>query len=427
MELGFLDFPFTIYVVRLAITADWLVTKGGAERVLVEMLLLWPQAPIFTTVEKVGCLSPLHPQVRTTVLQHWYRLFGSHRMLLPWMPRAVESWDLRGFDVILSSSHAVAKGCIPSDSARHICYCHTPMRYAWEMEEEYLNDFKLSWPLRAIAKRELRKIRDWDCTTAKRVDLFIANSHEVQERIRKIYGRESIVLHPPVDDRFFENPLSSSVCLRQTTRSLSTQERTAQEASRRLRKAQSLEESDYCLAVGRLVPYKRFDLIIEVANKEKIPLKIVGEGHEGRRLRKLAGETVELLGRVPEKELPALYANAKATIFPVHEDAGIVPLESQACGTPVIAYGRGGVLDTVQEGKTGIFFKEQTVESLTEALKKFETMQFDPVKIREHAAQFSSAKFREKLREIVCFSTEHSFRSSPTSISSRLSSQTVRL
>lgn len=357
---------------KIAITTDWLTTKGGAERVLTEFLNIWPVAPIFTTVYNPTLFADLHV-VYTGNLQKWYRLIGNHRVLLPWMPRAVESWDLRGYDVILSSSHAVAKGCIPPSTARHICYCHTPMRYAWEMEEEYLDDFKLRGPVRSLVKRELQKMREWDLTTAKRVDTFIANSHETARRIEKIYGRDSIVLHPPVDDRFFANELST--CHHQIER--------------------------YYLSVGRLVPYKRFDLAIEAANRERFPLKIAGTGPEEARLKKIAGPTVEFLGHAAEEELPALYANAHATIFPVHEDAGIVPLESQVCGTPVIAYGRGGVLDTIKDGGTGLFFGEQTVDSLIDALRKFETIQFDATKIREHAKQFCSEKFRERLQDIV--------------------------
>jgi len=354
---------------RIAITADWLVTKGGAERVIAEMLTLWPDAPLFTTVARAKCLAPLTPDVRVSRLQKLYRILPEHRLLIPFMPKAVESWDLRGYDVILSSSHAVAKGCIPQDNALHICYCHTPMRYAWAMEEEYLKDFGLRGPLRFLAKRELKKLRSWDLSTPKRVDLFIANSKSIADRIATIYGRESIVLTPPIHDRFLMAPL--------------------------------LPHENYFLAVGRLVPYKKFDLLIEVANASRLRLKIAGEGPGGTRLRKMAGPTVEFLGRVSDDDLPALYARARAVLFPVHEDAGLVPLEAQACGTPVIALRKGGALDTVMEGKTGLFFDQQTVEALQAALRKFEGMQFDSSVLREHAKQFSGERFRSKLRGVV--------------------------
>jgi glycosyltransferase involved in cell wall biosynthesis len=396
----------------IAITTDWLVTKGGAERVLSEFFTLWPAAPVFTTVYNPKTFTGLHKPLQTSIhpssLQILYTLTRNHRILLPLMPRAVESWDLRGFEVILSSSHAVAKGCIPPSSARHICYCHTPMRYAWEMEETYLDDFRLWGPLRALAKRELRKLREWDLAASKRVDTFIANSNEVAGRIERIYGRESVVLHPPVGDRFLEHCTASfeSAQLRHAE-----EHRSAAEVRLEARVAgHPQDDSDYYLSVGRLVPYKRFDLVIEAANRAKFPLKIVGEGPERSRLERLAGDTVEVLGHIPEEELPALYANASATIFPVHEDAGIVPLESQACGTPVIAYGKGGVLDTVVAHggagqrplqATGLFFREQTTDSLLEAIATFEKTIFDREAIREHAKKFSNAQFREKLRKIV--------------------------
>lgn len=357
---------------RIALTADWLVTFGGAERVIAEMLQLWPEAPIFTTVHNPTCLPAYLPtRIHTSSLQRWYQLIRNHRLLIPWMPRAVESWDLSGYDVILSSSHAVAKGCIPKSPARHICYCHTPMRYAWEMEESYLDDLGLKGPLRSFVKWQFGKLRHWDRTTAKRVDLFIANSQTTQERIKRYYGRESVILHPPVDDRFFQLPAGNNA------------------------------KRTFFLIVGRLVPYKRIDLLIQTANQEKFPLKIAGTGPEEAKLKRLAGPTVEFLGYIEDTKLPLLYASAKAFLFPVHEDAGIVPLEAQACGTPVIAFGKGGALDTVVEGETGLFFKKQTVDHVAEAIKKFESMEFDSEKIREHARKFSGEKFREQLREIV--------------------------
>lgn len=372
---------------KVAITTDWLVTEGGAERVLTEMMKLWPSAPLFTTVHKTGCMSSLNPDIRTSGLQRWYNLIRNHRLLLAWMPRATESWDLRGYDVIVSSSHAVGKGCIPPSSAVHICYCHTPMRYAWEMEEEYLDDFKLRGPLRSFAKRQLKKIREWDLTTAKRVDQFIANSHEVAERIKRHYDRESIVLHPPVDDRFFRD-----------------RDRDRLDVFRFPSPSPSLSLSPVpisYLTVSRLVPYKRTALLIRVANRLKLPLTIVGEGPEKKHLHQIAGPTITFLGHVADEELPTLYANARALLFPVHEDAGIVPLESQACGTPVIALKKGGTLDTVVEDKTGVFFEEQTEELLIDAIERFESMEFDAEVIREHAKKFSSSKFRERLQEIV--------------------------
>jgi glycosyltransferase involved in cell wall biosynthesis len=245
------------------------------------------------------------------------------------------------------------------------------MRYAWEMEEEYLRDFRVPRFLRRTVKRQLAKLRRWDLTTAKRVDVFIANSTETQSRIRRIYGRDSIVIPPPVDDRFFLDPFPTS------------------------------ESRSGFLAIGRLVPYKRFDLLIEVANALQLPLIIAGRGSEEERLRKMAGPTVTFLGFVPDDQLAALYGSVQAVLFPQHEDAGIVPLEAQACGTPMIALGTGGALDTVRDGETGIFFGEQTAASLREALTRFATMTFDPQLIREYARQFSATRFRERIRTTV--------------------------
>lgn len=355
---------------KLAIVADWLTVFGGAEHVIAEMLAVFPDAPVFTTVARKSALGPLASKdIRVTALQKWHRLLGHHQPLLSLMPKAIESIDLRGFDVILSSSHAVAKGVIPPSNAVHICYCHTPMRYVWEMETQYLEDFRIPERLRKPIRRRLMMLRRWDLSTAKRVDLFIANSHETAERIKRIYGRESVVLHPPVQDRFFSEPVT--------------------------------EERSGFLTVGRLVPYKQFHLVVELANKHALPLTVIGVGQEEKRLRTLAGPTVRVQGFVQDEKLPAHYRKAKAVFFPPHEDAGIVPLEAEASGTPVIAYGKGGARDTVVEGKTGLFFREQSLSSLEEAFSIFETMTFDHEAIREHARQFSASRFRDRLKSIV--------------------------
>lgn len=360
---------------RIALIADWLPTFGGAEHVVAEFHRLWPEAPIFTTVARPEALGPLSDaNIRTDVLlQRIYRLTGKHAILLPLMPRAMERIDLTGFDVILSSSHAVGKGIVPPSNAKHICYCHTPMRYAWEMENQYLSDFRIPKALLGAAKRLLSRMRRWDMTTAKRVDQFIANSSTTQERIKRIYGRDSVVVPPPVDERFFARPLAEKP--KDRPRSF--------------------------LAIGRLVPYKRFDLLITVANALNLPLTIVGSGSDLPRLRALAGPTVTFLGHQPDHELPRLYSEASAVLFPQVEDAGVVPLESQASGTPVIALGQGGILDTVKDGVTGILFTEQTETSLKEALKRFDLANFDSAVIREHAKQFSAERFRSQILTTV--------------------------
>lgn len=291
------------------------------------------------------------------------------------MPCAIERIDLRGYDVILSSSHAVGKGIIPPATAVHVCYCHTPMRYAWEMEAQYLKDFQMKGFLQKRARRELKKLRRWDLSTAKRVDVFIANSSETQERIQRIYGRNSIIIPPPVEDRFFQVPLTTTHKQQGTGR--------------------------YYLALGRLVPYKRFDLLIELANRLQFALKIGGTGSEFERLKAMAGPTVEFLGFVPDEALPELYAGATALFFPQHEDAGIVPMEAQACGVPIIAYDKGGIRDVVIDGVTGIFAHAQTAEAFESALHRFRALQWDRSAIRAHARQFHIEKFKESMMNAV--------------------------
>ncbi len=361
---------------RVAIVADWLTTFGGAEHVIAELNVLWPDAPLFATVARTADLGPLtHADIRTSPLQKWYRILHGHQSMLPLMPGAVEAIDLRGYDVILSSSHAVAKGCIPPPTAVHVCYCHTPMRYAWEMEEQYFDDFRIPKSMRALLRRMLKRIRRWDLQTAKRVDHFIANSTTTRERIKRIYNRESVVIPPPVHARFFQQEIQPS--------------------------PQSPVPSPYFLSVSRLVPYKRVDLLIAAANAKGLPLHIAGEGQDRRRLERLAGPTVRFLGRVPDEDLPGLYAGASAFLFPALEDAGLAPMEAQACGTPVIAYGMGGVCDTVEDGATGIMFHEQSLSSLLEAIGRFSAVSWDRRSIRAHARKFSAERFRERVSEEV--------------------------
>jgi glycosyltransferase involved in cell wall biosynthesis len=359
---------------RIAIIADWLVTYGGAEHVLAELHAMFPDAPIFTTVAKRSALGPLATaDIRTTRLQSLYRWTKNHQILLPLLPRAIEEIDLTGFDVVLSSSHAVGKGIVPPPSALHLCYCHTPVRYAWEMEDEYLRDFGVPQMLRKTVKKQLRTLRRWDMTTAQRVDLFIANSTTTEERIARIYNRKSVVIPPPVDERFFGAVSDKQLAV----------------------------SSPYFLAVSRLVPYKRIDLLIEAANAMKFPLKIAGRGQDEERLKKLAGPTVEFLGFVPDADLPSLYTHAQALLFPQYEDAGIVALEAQACGTPVIAFKAGGALDAVVDGKTGLFFDMQDRASVSDAIERFGKHVWDRGAIREHAQKFSQSHFRKQISELI--------------------------
>lgn len=356
---------------NIALVADWLPTFAGAEHVIAEFHNIWPTAPIYTTIANHGHLQVLdNADIRTSALQVPYKILGTHRVLLPWMPKAIENTDLRTYDVVLSSSHAIGKGCMPPSHAVHICYCHTPMRYAWEMEDAYLEQAKVPKVLQSTLRKSLAKIRRWDLTSAKRVDTFIANSTTIQERIRRVYNRDSVVIHPPVDAKFFTD----------------TSPKTGEA---------------YFLAIGRLVSYKRFDLLVQAANALQFPLKIAGTGPELQRLQQQAGPTVEFLGFVPDENMPALYKNATALLFPQLEDAGVVPLEAQASGLPVLAYGQGGIRDTVQNGTTGIFFAEQTVASIAGAMKQFAETTFSQDVIQKHAKQFSAQEFRQKVTNLV--------------------------
>jgi glycosyltransferase involved in cell wall biosynthesis len=357
---------------KVALTADWIMAAGGAEQVIGAFADAFPDSPIFTAVATDDRRGPLkRADVRTSGLQRWFRLLRKHQPLLPWMPRAMESFDLRGYDVVLSSSHAVGKGVLPPAGALHVCYCHTPMRYAWFMEDDYLRDFKIPRPLWPLVKRQLKKLRAWDLATSKRVDVFLANSETTAKRIKDVYGRESAVVHPPVEDRYFDVPLGTS------------------------------NEAPYFVAVGRLVPYKRFDLLIEAANAAKFRLKIAGSGQDMERLKKLAGPTVEFLGYVQDDDLPALYAGAEALLFPQEEDAGIVLLEAQACGTPVIAYKAGGALDLTKEHVSSELFPEQTSASLLAALAQFQARTWDRAAIRARVHECTRADFEARIKDVV--------------------------
>lgn len=357
---------------NVAITADWIMATGGAEHVIGALADAFPGAPIYTSVTadlSTGTLAKA--DVRTTGLQRWYRLITKHQPLLPWMPQAMESFDLRGYNAIVSSSHAVGKGIIPPPGAVHVCYCHTPMRYAWFMEDDYLRDFRVPRFLWPLIKRQLKSLRAWDAATAKRVDVFLANSRATANRIRDVYGRTSTVVHPPVEDRYFAVPLAHA------------------------------GDAPYFIAVGRLVPYKRFDLLIEAANTTGFRLKIAGSGQDEERLKRLAGPTVEFLGRVRDEALPQLYAHAKALLFPQEEDAGIVLLEAQACGTPVIAYGAGGALDLTHENVSSILFPEQTSASLLGAIAHFDAREWNRGAIRERVQECTRANFERRIQDIV--------------------------
>ncbi|WP_311944995.1 glycosyltransferase [Halomonas piscis] len=367
---------------RVAIVHDWLVVNGGAEKVLQALASAFPDAEIFTLVNfmPAGATPWLERHVvHTSSLQRLPLARRFYRHYLPLMPYAIEQFDLRGFDLVISSSHAVAKGVLTHPGQRHVCYCHTPMRYAWDMKEAYLEDAGFRLPfVETYVRHTLKRLRQWDFFTAAQVDTFLANSHNVARRIAKYYRREAEVLYPPVDVDAF--------ALHQGPR------------------------EDYYLAASRLVPYKRMDLVVEAfaRDPQKRWLKVVGEGPEFKRLARLArGHAhIELLGYLPASELEPLMQRARGFVFAADEDFGIVPLEAQACGTPVIAYGSGGALETVKgpehgETATGLHFARQTPESLRSAIDDFEQQAFSPLACRTQAERFSHRHFRQRLGALL--------------------------
>ncbi len=355
---------------RIAIVTDWLVTMGGAERTLICLLEMFPHAVLYTTVcNRDNLAEPLRSAKIVTSRLQKKKPPKDHRRLFPFMPTAIEEFDFNGYDIVISWSSCVAKGVITAPSVLHVCYCHSPMRYVWELSSEYAG--KMAGPGRLKQKLLsyfLTMIRIWDYASAARVDYFMTNSHNVAARIRKHYRRESAVFHSPVNNKRFV-PVD--------------------------------EDGGYYLAISRLQEYKRFDLAIEACNKLALPLLVIGDGPMRDTWSALAGETVQLLGKVPDEALPGYYAKCKALIFPPEEDYGLVPLEAMACGRPVIAYGKGGALETVVDGKTGVFFKEQTVESLTEAILRFERMSFSKDEIRRHAMSFDVDVFKAGIAEFI--------------------------
>jgi len=360
--------------VKLAIVHDWLTGMRGGEKCLEIACDLYPQAEVVTLLHVPGSVSPRIEShvIRTSGFQRLPGVARHYRAYLGLMPRAIEQLDLRGYDAVLSMSHCVAKSAPVPRGVPHVCYCFTPMRYVWDMYEAYFGRDRVPPGLRWGVWRLARWLRDWDRRTASRVGHFVAISRFVQDRIRRCYGRDSQVIHPPVDTRLF-------------------------------RPGGKVE--DYYLCVSAFAPYKRLDVAIEAFNRLGRTLKIVGKGQDGRRLQRLAGPNVEFLGWQPDEVLCELYRGCQALVFPGEEDFGITPLEAQACGRPVLALGRGGVLETVvpwaQDARapTGLFFQEQTPEAVVDAVHRFESVasQFRPEDARARAETFSQERYRDAL------------------------------
>ncbi|MBE3559371.1 MAG: glycosyltransferase [Ktedonobacteraceae bacterium] len=356
---------------KVAIVHDYLNQMGGAERVVIALHEIFPEAPVYTSIYNPDQVDAAFRamDVRTTFMQKFPFVTKHHQPFLPFYPFAMESLDLRAYDLVLSSSSAFAKGVITRPDALHICYCHTPMRWCWNYEE-YVEREQLGKAARSVLPFLIGGLRIWDQVSSMRVDHFIANSPVVAERIRKYYRREAVVIPPPVEiSRFPFDPATTP--------------------------------QDYFLIVGRLVPYKRVDLAIEACNRLRLPLVIIGGGRDLEQLQRLAGPTIRFLGRLSDAEVVHYYRHCRALLFPGNEDFGITPLEAQACGRPVIAYGAGGALASVVDGVTGIFFREQTAESLAGALSTFDERQFDPAAIRSHALEFDTPRFRRRILQFI--------------------------
>jgi glycosyltransferase involved in cell wall biosynthesis len=357
---------------RVAFVHDWLGTYRGGEKVLEAMLGIFPEAPIFTLFHQPGSLPATISSRRIITPRNFGRCFQWRKALLPILPALIESLDFSGFDLIISSSHCVAKGAIPAPGAKHVSYIHSPMRYAWDQRHQYLQSVRQLPGGECLAEMVLSNLRRWDHSSCPRVDQFVANSSFVAQRIYRYLGRESLVIHPPVDDVFLEQPLVAAA-----------------------------ERKNYFVCFGAMVGYKRFDLAIEACRQLNIELVIAGSGPLEARLRSMAGDKISFQSSPSQSKLIELVSNARGLIFPGLEDFGIVPLEAMALGTPVIALGRGGALDSVKETVSGSFFADETVDSLKSALSSFRHQDFSPESVRQHASGFSRSIFVDRMRQMI--------------------------
>jgi glycosyltransferase involved in cell wall biosynthesis len=364
---------------RVAIVHDWLVTYAGAERVLEQMLLCYPDAELYSLIDFVPQSERAflgERRVHTSFLQRLPGIRRRYRSFLPLMPVAIEQFDLSGHDLVLSSSYAVAKGVLTGPDQLHVCLCHSPMRYAWDLQHQYLRETGLDRGLRgSMARWMLHRMRLWDVRSAVGVDRFVAISRYIQRRIWKVYRRRSTVIYPPVDVDVF-TPGNS--------------------------------REDFYVTASRMVPYKRMDLIVEAfASLPDRRLIVIGDGPEAARIRARAAPNIEFLGRQPLEILRDRLRSARAFVFAAEEDFGIVPLEAQACGTPVLAYGKGGARETIrplgQAEPTGLFFEEQSVPAIVDAVQRFERDGdvIEPGACRRNAVRFAPARFRQELMDYV--------------------------
>lgn len=359
---------------KKALIHDWYYINGGAEKVIHSINNVWNDFEHFALVDFLKQSDRDYilngKKVNTSFIQKLPTAKSNHRKFLQLFPKAIEQFDLSDYNLIISSSSSIAKGVLTHHEQLHICYCHSPMRYAWDLYYQYLLESGLNKGIKgAYAKYVLHKMRNWDIISSNRVDEFIANSEFIAKRIKKIYNREAKVIYPPVDVEKFQF---------------------------------NIKKEDFYFTASRMVPYKKIELIVEAFNKmpEK-KLIVAGDGPEFKKISKKANKNIQLLGFVPDEQLHHYMANAKAFVFAAKEDFGIIPVEAQSCGTPVLGFGEGGLAETVIHNKTGILFKKQEVSSIIEALYYFENQQFDPYDIRENAKRFSKERFEKEMKAFV--------------------------
>ena len=357
--------------IRIALSHDWLVTIGGGERCLSIFARLFPQAPIYTTIHRPEVTAGLVPpgRVRASFLDTFPGFLRCrHRHLLPLMPMAFESFKLKDIDLILSSSHCAAKGIRKPPGAKHLCFCYSPMRYVWDLYDDYLRSMR--GITRAAFAWTAPRLRNWDMRTSGQVDAFIAISGFIADRIRRTYNRNSVVVYPPVDCSIFNIDAN-------------------------------IPRGEHFLVLSRLVDYKRVDIAIEAFNALPHKLRVVGSGPALDELKAKAGGNIEFAGFVPDEHLADEYRRARGVVVTALEDFGLVPVEAAACGTPSIALRAGGYLETVREGVSGTFFPEQTPDSLKTAVERFLKMEFDPIKIRETSLPFDTPRFERQILDLV--------------------------
>lgn len=362
---------------KIAIVHDYLNQFGGAERVISVLNEIYPEAPIYTSIYDENMMPDnfKRMEIHASFMQKLPFVFPLFKAFFFLYPLAFESFNLSDYEVILSSSSAFAKGIKKTDEQLHLCYCYTPMRFVWRYEDYVKREEIPDW-LKSILPLFLEPIKKWDLKNNQGIDAFIAISGTVAERIKRIYGRKSVIIYPPLDGSYFK---PSNV------------------------------DQDYYLVVSRLNHYKRVDIVVEAFNELDLPLKIIGDGPARKSLEKMARSNIEFLGRRRDEEAARYLAECRALIFPGEEDFGIVPLEAMSCGRPVIAYRAGGVLDTMIDGETGIFFSPQTPQALAQAVKRFKFEVFDKKKIREHALKFDKEVFKQKIKDFVKEKYEEKF------------------